>query len=213
MKCPKCGADNMDSAEFCSLCAEKLTPSQAGTAPFTQRARRVPSETYIAPGEWRGDAETLRPTVSKVVETKVRRFRWKLISYGVIIVIILAWVVFSFTIWGNPSPSEVSMRLIEAANDKDPDAFASLFQEQNQAIAQDMYTRITTYLGGGRYNDIRLDVDQTNNYDTRSYVERGTITTGSGTSINVSRSDNLIITLENRGGIWYVAPQGTDLIP
>jgi uncharacterized membrane protein YvbJ len=214
MKCPKCGAENVDSAEFCSLCAEKLLPSQPGTAPATQRARRVPSETYIAPGEWRGDAETLRPTVSKVVESKVRRFRWRLIIYSTVIAIIVIWLVLSFTLWGNPSAGEVSRRLIDAANKRDPAAFVSLFQEQNEALAQDMYSRITTYLGSsGEYQDIDLNVEQPNNYSAYTYLVGGTITTAGGATVTVDRSQNMIISLENRGGVWYVMPFGTDLIP
>ena len=214
MKCSKCGADNPDSAEFCSLCAERIQPAQGGAKPALGRMERPPGSEYMAPGEWRGDAETLRPTVSKVVEKKVRRFRWKMIAYTVLLVAIITWLVLSFTLWGNPSPSQVSMRLIKAANERDPDAFTELFQEQNRVSAQDMYTRVITYLGSsGRFNDIRLEVDQASSYEAYSYIESGNITTAGGSSVSVSRSDNLIITLESRGGAWYVSPTGTDIIP
>ena len=77
-----------------------------------------------------------------------------------------------------------------------------------------MYSRIATYLGStGKYDDIGLDVEQYDNYDACSYLESGTITTSGGATVNVNRSQNLIIDLENRGGIWYVTPRGTDLIP
>jgi uncharacterized membrane protein YvbJ len=213
MKCPKCGAENADSAEFCSLCAERLEPMQEA-APSPQRTGRPPGETYIAPGEWRGEAEVLRPKVSKVVETKIRRFHWKLIAYTVIVAIVVVWLVLSFTVWGNPSAEEVSHKLIEAMNDRDPAAFVALFMDQDETEAQNMYYRVSTYLGSsGSYDDLGLSVEQPDNYEAYIYLESGTITTSGGSTVTISRSQNMIINLENQEGMWYVTPRGTDILP
>ncbi len=212
MKCQKCGAENHESAQFCSLCME---PLQGGGSEAPRRKPDViPGGSYVAPGEWRGDAEILSPTVSKVVETKVRRFRIRLAVYGLVVLLIAAWLVLSFTVWGNPSPGRVSSRLIEAINARDPDAFVELFKEKDRAVAEDLYARITSYIGSsGRYENIKLDVDKPNNYDAYSYIDSGNIAAGAGGSISISRSDNLMITLYNQGGRWYVVSKGTDLIP
>lgn len=211
MKCVKCGADNPESAEFCSLCMEKL--QQGGAAAPQHRPSVVPGDSYLAPGEWRGDTETLSPTVSKVVADKVMRFRLKMAIYGIIIALLIAWLVLSVTLWGNPSPGKTSMQLIDAVNARDPETFVHLFLEQNQAAAEDLYASIISYIGSsGKYEDITLDVDQPDNYDAYSYLDGGTIS-AAASATSISRSDNLKIALENRGGKWYVTPNGTDLIP
>ena len=212
MKCPKCGADNPESAEFCSLCMEKLqreTPASPGRGPAA-----APGDLYVAPGEWRGDADALRPTVSKVVETKVKRFRERLVIYGVIVAAIVIWLVLSFTVWGNPSPSKRSMQLFDAVNTRDTEAFMELFEEEDRIAAEDIYGDITSYLGAsGEYQDIRLDVEVADAYSAASYVEGGNITRSGGSSIGISTADNLVIMLENHGGKWYVVPLGTNLVP
>jgi hypothetical protein len=211
LKCKKCGADNPDSAEFCSLCMERIR--EPGEAGFPAR-HAAPDESYVAPGEWRGDAEILRPTMSKVVQDKVRKFRSKMVVYGIIIVLIIAWLVLSFTVWGNPSPGARSNQLIDAINNRNPDAYLSLFQEKDIASAKVMYSELEAYLGGaGSYTGVKLKVDQPDVYDARSYLEGGTIELMSGRSISITRADNLMIVLENHGGKWFVVPEGTNLVP
>jgi len=151
--------------------------------------------------------------VSKVVADKVMRFRLKMAIYGIIIALLIAWLVLSVTLWGNPSLGKTSMQLIDAVNARDPETFVHLFLEQNQAAAEDLYASIISYIGSsGKYEDITLDVDQPDNYDAYSYLDGGTIS-ASASATSISRSDNLKIALENRGGKWYVTPNGTDLIP
>jgi hypothetical protein len=188
--------------------------AQAGK-PMTQRmSGGAPGDVYLAPGEWRGDAELLRPEVSKVVVAKVRRFRVKMVIYGGVIAIIMAWLVLSFTVWGNPSPGERSMQLIDAVNARDEEAFLNLFQEQSRPAAKDIYDRAVSYLGStGSYDDVKLDVEKNENYDAISYIDSSIIQTGGGSSRNVSRSDNLLIVMENHKGRWYVVPKGTDIVP
>ncbi len=212
MKCPKCGADNPESAEYCSLCMEKLL---SATATGAQRGPGAAAgDLYIAPGEWRGDADLLRPAVSKAVKTKVKRFRVRLIVYGVIAVAIAAWLVLSFTVWANPSPGERSMQLFEAINAGDSDAFVALFGENERSAAEDLYGDIASYLGpGGRYENIQLDVVAADAYDAASYVEGGSIAKGGGTAIAISASDNMMIKLENHAGRWFVVRLGTRLVP
>jgi hypothetical protein len=211
MKCPKCGAENPESAEYCSLCMEKLL-SDGATAP-RRKASTAPGDTYHAPGEWRGDAETLRPEVSRIVVEKVRRYRVRLAIYGVIIAMIIIWLVLSFTVWGNPSPGDRSMQLIDAVNARNEEAFLDLFQEQNRAAAGELYDRVTSFLGSTGSYDVKLDVDKQNNYEAVSYLASGTIVIGGGSTRDVSRSDNLRIVMENRKGRWYIVPLGTDIIP
>lgn len=212
MKCPKCGADNPESAEFCSLCMEKLQrKTQAGSG---RGPAAAPGDLYVAPGEWRGDADFLRPTISRGVETKVKRFRERLIIYGVIVTAIIVWLVLSFTVWGNPSPGEKSMQLFDAVNSRDAEAFIELFEEEDRIAAEDIYSDVASYLGAsGEYEGIKLDVEVADAYSAASYIEGGNITTDSGSSVGISTTDNLVIMLENQGGKWYVVPPGTNLIP
>lgn len=212
MRCPKCGADNPDSAKFCSLCMEDL--AQAGKPIHQRMPGGAPGDVYLAPGEWRGDAETLRPAVSKVVVAKVHRFRVKITIYSIVIAIIVAWLILSFTVWGNPSPGERAMQLIDAVNARNEEAFLDLFQEISRPAAEDIYARLVSYLGStGRYDDVKLEVDRDNNYDAISHIESCTIQTGGGSLRSVSRSDNLMIVMENRKGKWYIVTTGTDIIP
>lgn len=212
MKCPKCGADNPESAEYCSLCMEQLrTPG-----PEVQQGvgRAAPGDLYIAPGEWRGDAETLRPAVSKVVESKMRQWRTKLVIYGLIAVAIIVWLVLSFTLWGNPSPAKRSQQLFDTVNARNEESFTDLFQPKEKDAAARLYDDIVFYLGeGGRYENVKLDVEVANAYDAASFVISGDIVTAGGSSRAIGSEDNLMITLENHGGRWYIVSNGTILIP
>ena len=150
----------------------------------------------------------------QVVVRKLHKYRVKLVIYGVIVAIIIAWLVLSFTLWGNPDPGERTMQLIDAVNARDEDAFLDLFQEQDREAAQGIYIRTVSFLGDtGSYFDIKLDVVQENNYDAVSYIESGTVQSGGGYDRSLSRSDNLLVVMENHKGVWYVIPRGTDLIP
>ncbi len=95
--------------------------------------------------------------------------------------------------------------MIDAVNSRDEGAFLDLFQEQDREAAQGIYTRTVSYLGdSGSYSDIKLDVDQENNYDAVSYVESGTVQAGGGYERSLSRSDGLMVVMENHKGVWYV---------
>ncbi len=211
MRCPKCGADNPDGAEFCSLCAERL---REGTATSVSSPSRGGGDRYVAPGEWRGDAEVLRPTLSAAVEKKVRRFRWKMLIYGVAMAAAVAWLALSLTVWANPSPGEVCERLLQAANDRDAEAFTALFSPQDREAAAEMYSNVSLYMGAaGRYKGVSVRSDKLDVYNARCYLEGGIIESGTGSSVEVSPGDNLTVSLENRGGRWYVTARGTDIIP
>lgn len=211
MKCPKCGADNPEQAQFCTLCMEKIDqPVVYGTDRMPQE---VSGDKYLAPGEWRGDRDSLHPAVSEKVVSKLRRFRLRMAFYAVIVAAIVTWLVLSFTVWGNPSAGERSMQFIGALNDRNPDVFITLFEERNRAAAEDIYARTVSYLGGGgRYEKVKLDVEKQSEYNAVSFIASATLTSD-GSSREVSRSDNLMIVLENHEGRWYVVPGGTDVIP
>lgn len=215
MKCPKCGADNPEGAEYCSLCLAQLgSPAQvSGTASPGQP--QAQGEGYVAPGEWRGDAVMLKPRTSQIVASKKRELRWKSMVYGLIILAVVLWIVLSFTVWGNPSPGKVSSQLLDAVNGRDSEAFYRLFREENRASAEEIYSDVTDYLGdNGIYVDIEMDVDQAGQYTARSYIGGGAIELGGGRGqVVLDTSDSLVISLENRNGKWYVNPLGTVLIP
>ena len=210
MKCPKCGADNPDGAEFCTLCMEKLA-SLYGDA-----AGHIPDgatgDIYMAPGEWKGSSEALRPQTSQVVMKKVRRFQARIAIYAVIVGLIAIWLILSFTVWGNPSPSQRAAQLVDAVNAGDEQAFLDLFREEDRPAAEDIYSRTAAFLGGSGSYDVEMEVDIQDNYSAVSYVENGTIQAAGGT-IEVARSDNLMIFMENHKGRWYIIPRGTDIIP
>lgn len=211
MKCPKCGADNPEQAQFCTLCMEKIDQ------PVMHDTDRIPHEVsgnrYLAPGEWRGAEDSLQPAVSEMVVSKLRRFRIKMAVYTVIIGAIVAWLILSFTVWGNPSAGERSMQFIGALNDRNPDAFVALFEERNRAAAEEIYARTVSYLGsGGRYEKVELDVEKQSDYDAVSFIASATLR-ADGSSREISRSDDLMIVMENHEGRWYVVPGGTDVIP
>jgi len=191
---------------------ERLSPPDK---PYPGRAYGgTQGERYLAPGEWRGDAEALRPEVSKVVVGKVRKFRVKMLIVGLIVASIVAWLVLSFTVWGNPSPGKVSGRLIDAVNARDEEAFLDLFQEENRPAAGDLYATVSSYMGSlGRFENVKLEVDERNNYDAIAYIESADVVSGSGSTRSISRSDNLMVVMENHKGRWYVEPRGTDILP
>jgi len=215
MKCSKCGADNPESAEYCSLCLERLQAPGAGAYPPYQPGRAPVPGTYVAPGEWRGDAEALSPTVSKVMDKKLKRFRLKLVVYGLFLAMVAAWLVVSFTVWGNPSPGKRSMQLIEALNNRDLESFEALILPEARAEGEKLYQDTAYFLGEkGKYVNLKLDVSQANDYDARSFPESGSIEfSGTRPSISISGSDKLVIVLESHKGKWYVNPRGTVLTP
>lgn len=211
MRCPKCGAENPDGAEFCSLCMERLSE---GTAAADRGTGRAAQGHYVAPSEWRGDAEVLRPKLSPVVEKKVSRFRLKLLIYGIAITAVVIWLALSLTVWSNPSPGVVCERLLEAANRKDAAAFVELFTPGDRASGEDMYQNVSMYLGGtGRYSGISVRADKLSPYNARCYLEGGRVETSSGSAFEITPESYLIISLENRDGRWYVTAFGTDILP
>ena len=193
MKCPRCGADNAEGAEFCSLCLERL---RAPAAPADSAAGPLPGTragAYVAPGEWRGDMGTLKPAFSKAVETKVRHFRWKMVVYIALVAAIVAWIALSFTVWGNPSPTKQCNKLIAAVNARDEAAFMDLVLPGSESLGRERYLEITRFLGeGGEIEGTALKVDVLDNYEARGYLATDTI--------------ELIIALQNHKGTWYVDP-------
>lgn len=211
MICPKCGADNPESAEFCSLCTERLRGGGG-----TSHAPTSPGKAghYVAPSEWRGDAAVLRPALSEAVERKVRRFRWKVFAYLTMIAALVIWLVLSLTLWSNPSPHKVCNRLLDAANRRDAEAFTQLFTPSDRGLAEDIYGDLILYLGtGGRFSGVSVRADRLDAYGARCYLEGGSIETGTGSTVEIEPGDNLVVSMENREGRWYVTARGTDIIP
>lgn len=214
MECPKCGADNVEDAEFCSLCLERLGSPGPSTVPSHGAEWPVREDRYAAPGEWRGDPEALTPQVSKVVGKKVREFRIRLLVYAVIVAVVLVWIILSFTVWGNPSPGELSQQLLEALNRRDQSAFIALIVPESREAGAMLYNDGVKYLGEkGEYADIGFKVDEIDEYDAIAYVQSGSINGGSGGTVGLSPSSNLVIVMENHKGKWYVNPRGTWLLP
>ena len=211
MRCPKCGAENPDRAEFCSLCTERLRETATAAGP---ESRHATSGRYVAPGEWRGDAEVLRPALSEAVEKKVRRFRWKLLAYGVAVAAVVIWLALSLTVWSNPSPGEVCKRLLDAANTRDQASFTQLFIPQDRAVAEGMYQNVIAYLGGsGRFSGVNMRANKLDEYSARCYLEGGSIEAAGGKVFEITKGSNLIVSMENRDGRWYVTARGTNIIP
>lgn len=215
MKCPKCGADNPEGAPYCSLCLQPIATSSPSPAAPTQQAQPAPRESYVAPGEWKGDAGLATPHTSETIETRARKFRWKTALIAGLVAIVVAWIVLSFTMWGNPTPADRSMQLIQALNDRDFESFNEVILPEKRADSEELYDDFVYFLGtGGTFTDIELDVVQDDAYDARSHVVGGKVLLrGSAEPVDITEADNLIIILENHKGTWYVKPQGTILIP
>jgi len=215
MKCPKCGADNPEGAPYCSLCLQQLAPSSPGPGGSTQQEQPAPRESYVAPGEWRGEAGLAKPHTSEAIESRVRQFRWKTALIAGLIAIVVLWIVLSFTVWGNPTPGDRSMQLIHALNDRDFESFNEVIIPDRRTDSEKLYDDFIYFLGtDGTFTDIKLDVIQDNEYDARSHVVGGKVLMrGSSEPVDITEADNLIIILENHKGTWYVVPRGTVLIP
>ncbi len=212
MRCSECGAENAESAEFCSLCMQRLkqpaSPSPQGGYGAAAGGG------HVAPGEWRGDADALRPEVSGVVTSRVHRYRVKMLVLVLVVAAIVFWLVLSFTVWGNPSPGEVSEGLLDAANARDREAFIALFEEMNRPAAGELYAALTARMGArGRYENVEFDVVVNNDYDAVAYLESADLVSGDDSKRPVTRSDNLMVVMENHGGRWYVVPRGTSIMP
>jgi hypothetical protein len=212
MKCPSCGAENPEGAEYCSLCMQSIQGPEAGvTSP--QSGEVTAQTTYSAPSEWRGEEKVLRPVASKSVESRIRSYYWKLVIYGAIILAVIAWLVLSLTVWGTVSPEKRSTRLMEAINARDLGGFLDNFMQQDRSAAEDLYDEVVAYLGSsGSYEDISLDVDEGDVYTARAYATGGVIHSASG-SENLDSSSRLCIMLENHNGVWYVDASDTILLP
>ncbi|MDY6794275.1 MAG: zinc ribbon domain-containing protein [Actinomycetota bacterium] len=214
MKCPNCNAENLDGAEYCSLCLKRLQPPSPAGASDSTDVRATP-ETYVAPGEWRGGSTPLTAVTSQEVKKKVQRFRLKMAIYIIIIVIIVTWLILSFTLWGNPSAGDNSVKLLETLNSRNRESFVELSPPEMAGMAEDLYDKAIIYLGSsGKYLDIKLEVTEGDAYSARSKLVGGSIDFGSGgRSWEIDSGNNLVITLQNHGGKWYVDPYTTILIP
>lgn len=216
MECPKCGADNPEGAEYCSLCLDKLPvrrPShdQTGTPAAGTPVR---TDSYVAPGEWRGDAELLRPAASKVVESKMRRLYIRLGIYGFMALGAIVWLVLSLTVWGNPSPEKQAARLLEAVNARNKAAFDELILPENQPAGEVLYKEVILVLGNdGRFEDVTFDVVQDDNYTARASIIGGVITSSIYGRIDLGETKKLVLVMENHKGKWYFNPRDSILSP
>lgn len=210
MKCPKCGSENPPESEFCTLCLERLQSS--GTGPSTYR-RTAPGERYVAPGEWRGEAEAMRSPVRMEVRRKVRAFRFKMVGYGFLLAAFSAWLILSFTVWGNPSPGRRAMQYIEALNRRDAVAAQELVLPSKHSEGERLYRDLVYYLGDtGRFENVEFEVMEQDVYSSQAYLVRGSIVIGTENRA-IAEEDGLVIYLQNRGGKWYIDPSSTVLVP
>jgi hypothetical protein len=211
MECPKCGAENPEGAEYCSLCLEKLAaiqPSYEGT-----QAPSHPS-TYMAPSEWRGDADLAGTGVSKVVARKMKRLHLKIAIYGVLVIGVAAWLVLSLTIWGNPSPGKQASKLINALNERNAAAFNALVLPEENAQGQPLYDNIVLALGSdGQLENVTFSVAQPDNYTAQASITGGRITSSVYGPIDLAQQSALVLVFENHKGKWYFEPAGSSLIP
>lgn len=216
MKCPKCGADNPEGALYCSLCLQMLSDApQRPAATVRQEHPSTNGESYVAPGEWKGDARIAIPYTSTVIASKKRKLQLKTVLLTGLAAMVLLWIVLSFTVWGNPTPGDRTMQFIETINQRDMESFSEVITPESRSRAEDLYYDIVYYLGnGGALSHIKLEVVQDNNYDARSYIVEGSVSLeDSSEPISITRDDNLVVILKNHKGTWYVDPQGTDLTP
>ena len=216
MKCPKCGADNPEGASYCSLCLQQLAPTSPGPAAPTRPVQPAPSrDSYVAPGEWKGDAGLAKPYTSEAIETRAKRFRWKTVLIAGLLALVVIWIVLSFTVWGNPTAGDRSMQLIQALNNRDFESFEEVIIPDRRPESEELYNDLIYFLGtDGSFSDIKLDVVQDDAYDARSHIVGGKVVMrGSSEPVDITEADNLIIILENHKGTWYVQPRGTVLFP
>lgn len=214
MICPQCGAENPDSAEFCSLCMQRLQKTAgAETFPFRQDMPAAVKRS-ASPGEWRMDIVDSMPGRSGVVEAKIRKFRARMAILTFLVLAVIAWLALSFTVWGNPSPGKRAAQLIGAINEREAASFTALFVEQEKSSAESLFVRVKDYLGAdGEFRDVKFRVDKKDRYTAYVYLQEGTIIQGGGTSRTLSADDGLVVYLENIGGKWRVKVSGTKLIP
>ncbi|OFW68993.1 MAG: hypothetical protein A2V52_02430 [Actinobacteria bacterium RBG_19FT_COMBO_54_7] len=213
MQCPKCGAGNPEGSEYCSLCLEKLPTNKPD---YNADTTGVPtrSGSYVAPGEWRGDAELLSPGVSSVVGRKMRMLYIKLAIYGVLALGLAVWLVLSLTLWCNPSPGKQAAKLIQALNSRDSSAFTQLVLPEAQIQGEALYKEIIVTLGSdGRFENVGFSVSQTDNYTARASISGGNITSGIYGPIDLGQFQNLVLVLENQQGKWYINPRDSILVP
>lgn len=214
MICPACGAENADNAEFCTLCLTRLERPVASKPPSPGEAFRQTGEGAIAPGVWSPDVVADRDRLRPVVRKRVRRYTLRMAVYGAILAALVAWFVLSLTVWSNPQPVKRASQIIDALNAWEEGRFVSLFLPSDAQGAERIFREVSDYLGrGGSYHDLRLRVDQEDNYTARVVIESGSIRFANGETRAIEAGDSLVIRLENRKGKWLAASAGTDLIP
>lgn len=214
MICPNCGAENVEEAQFCNLCLQPLERPPSPEGEISQTPSFESGGRYASPSEWGRDVVPEKPVVSEKVEVKIKRFRARWAIYLVLAASLVAWLVLSFTVWGNPSPAKRARQLIDALNATDRSLFVSLFPEAQKGEAERLYDETARFLGqGGRFRNVILKAKQQDAYEAWVYVESGTVTSGDGSSEEIDPSDGLVIYLRSYGGKWWVQAAGTDLIP
>jgi len=211
MQCPKCGADNPEGAEYCSLCLDKLPVTQP--AHVATDAPASP-DGYVAPGEWRGDAEFLSPRVSSVVERKMRRLYIRFGIYSLLTLGFIAWLTMSLTVWGNPSPAKQSSKLIQSLNARNASDFDQLVLSDAQSQGQLFFNDILVALGNdGKFENVTFNVSQSDDYTYRASITGGNITSGIYGPTDLGQYQNLVLVFENHKGKWYLNPRDSVLVP
>lgn len=214
MICPACGAENADNAEFCTLCLTRLERPVVSKAPSPGESFPQTGERPIAPGVWSPDVVADRDLLRPVVRERVRRYSLRMAVYGGLLAALVAWFVLSLTVWSNPQPAKRASQIIDALNAWEEERFVSLFHPSDAQGAERIFQEVSDYLGrGASFRDLKLRVDQEDNYTARVVIESGTIRFANGETRTIEAGDSLGIRLENRKGKWLAASAGTDLIP
>lgn len=214
MNCPRCGAENPETAEFCSLCMQRLRYPHDGELPGEFNEGVAGTRRGVSPAEWRPDVAATRLVRSGVVAEKIRKYRLSMTIYGALLLAVIVWLVLSFTVWGNPSPGKRASRLIDAINNHDGDAFASLFAAQERSSAESLFAEITEYMGtSGEFRNVSFRTEKKDEYTAYVHLQSGTLVLASGTAHEIAAEDGLGISFEKHGGKWVAKVQGTRLIP
>ncbi len=216
MRCPECGNENTEDAEFCSLCYAGL---KGRKGPATTSVRRAPGEAtgkeggYQSPSEWRGELVKAEISPEDEVGRRIRNFKIRNLIFAFFVVAIIVAVVLMLTVWGNPSPQKVLksyLTAITAGNEAQalewmlPGDAALNTQSVDAAIAEAQ---------GVKVEDLKIKVTRTDQDTTKAILTGGWITPANGGERHqITEGDNLSFTLHMSKGRWYMDPQSEIVI-
>lgn len=216
MRCPECGNENPEDAEFCSLCYSGLKgpggPAPSSVKPAPRQETRSEGG-YQSPSEWRGELVKTEIPPEGEVGRRIRNFKIRNIVFAFFILAIIVAIVLMLTVWGNPSPQQVLKNYLNAITTGNEEQALQWMLPGDTAVNTQSVDAAIADAEGVMLEDLKIKVNRTDQDVVKATLTGGWITPANGGERRqITEGDNLTFRLLMSKGRWYMDPENEIVI-